>query len=245
MVSALLRLLNAGGFGYAMEMIVQKAVSVAGSIHIPEKVVLVLGLLFAVAVGVFGYKYIKLVSTAVFGFAGFIIGYEVLQRANVHFALDLPKICAYLVGALALAFLAYLAFKNFVYALFGLAAVAGFVGAYLLFPNYFLAFAAAIIVAMIAMSFVRYAFVIILSAGAGWLFMGMLSALVPSVKYFSLTEGLVGKLIAIGVACIFVLIQLRTSKEGSPVSNSGSQTSLLNKVMGKKRVKIRRVFDMW
>lgn len=241
MYSALLKVLNAGGFGSAMEMLVQKVVSVAEGIHIPEKVVLVLGLLFAVAIGVFGYKYIKLVSTAVFGFAGLVIGYEVFQKLNGHFDLNLPKVCAYLAGVLVLAFLGYLAFKSFVYALFGLAALAGFVGAYLIYPNYFFAIAAAVIVAMIAMSFVRYAFVIILSAGAGWLFMGMLSALLPNVDKLSLTAGLVGKLLALTVAFIFVLIQLSMSKSDSAISKN----SVLNKIKGKKRVKIRRVFDLW
>lgn len=241
MDSALLRVLNAGGFGKTMEMIVQKAVSVAGSINIPEKVVLVLGLLFAVAVGVFGYKYIKLITTAVFGVGGFIIGYEVFQRANGHFNWDLPDFCNYIAGALVLILLGYLAFKGFVYALFGFAALAGFVGAYILHPNYFLAIAAAVIVAMVAMFFVRYAFIVILSAGAGWLFMGMLSALVPGVEQFSLITGYVGEILALALALIFTVVQLAQSSGKSATAKN----SIFGKAAGTKRVKIRRVFDMW
>ena len=250
MDSALLKVLNAGSIGAAIEMVTQKIISVAAGINVPEKVVLVLGLILAALVGVFGYKYIKLLTTGVFGVAGYVIGFEVFTMVNRHFAWNLPGACAYIVGAVMLFGLGYLAFKKFVFALFGMAALAGFVGAYLVHPDYFLAIAAAVIVSMVSMYFIRYAFIAIISSAAAFVTVAMVASLAPSLTWVSLIASTTGKWVALGVAIVYVIIQLLPAKKDSAFSvssaaSSSSPNSILNKVMGKKRVKIRRVFDIW
>ena len=234
MDSTLINILNSG-IGGAIQIITDKVVSVATKISVPEKAVYALGLVLAVFVGILGYKYIKLITTLVFGVAGYIIGFAVFGMINNHFSLELPSACAYLAGIVLLLALGYLAYKKFAYGMFGLAGVAGFLLAYFIYPNYFLAIAAAVLVAMFSMSFVRYAFVSILSVGAGFLFMGMVSEFIPTLRLVSLTHGFVGKLLAMLIACIFIGIQLSLTRN----------ESALIKLPGKKRVKIRRVFDTW
>lgn len=257
MDSALLKVLNAGSIGAAIEMVTQKIISIAAGINVPEKVVLVLGLVLAALVGVFGYKYIKLLTTGIFGVAGFVIGFEVFTMVNRHFAWNLPGACAYIVGVVMLFGLGYLAFKKFVFALFGMAALAGFVGAYLVHPDYFLAIAAAVIVSMVSMYFIRYAFTAIISSAAAFVTVAMVASLIPSFTWASLIASTTGKWVALGVAIVYFIIQLLPSKKDSAFSVSAaasaaatsssrfSSKSILNKVMGKKRVKIRRVFDIW
>ena len=234
MDSTLLTILKSG-IGGAIQIITEKVVSVAAKISVPEKAVYALGLVLAVLLGVLGYKYIKLVTTAVFGVAGYIIGFELFRMVNNHFSLDLPSSAAYVVGVVLLLALGYLSYKKFAYGMFGLAGVAGFLLAYFIYPNLFLAIAAAVLVAMFSMYFVRYAFVSILSVAAGFLFMGMVSAFIPTLKLVSLTNGFIGKLFAMLIACVFIGIQLSVTRK----------ESTLIKPLGKKRVKIRRVFDTW
>ena len=70
MDSTLLNILKSG-IGGAIQIITEKVVSVAAKINVPEKAVYALGLVLAVLLGVLGYKYIKLLSTACFAVAGF------------------------------------------------------------------------------------------------------------------------------------------------------------------------------
>ncbi len=257
MDSALLKVLNAGSIGAALEMVIGKIVSVAAGINVPEKVVLVLGLILVALVGAFGYKYIKLLTTGVFAVAGFVIGFEVFTVVNRHFAWNLPGACAYIVGVVMLFGLGYLAFKKFAHALFGMAALAGFVGAYLVHPDYFLAIAAAVIVSMVSMYFIRYAFTAIIASAAAFVTVSLVSSLVPTLTWASLTTSTTGKWVALGVAIVYFIIQMIPARKDSAFSvsaaasaaaassSSFSSNSILNRVMGKKRVKIRRVFDIW
>ncbi len=232
MGSVLLKILNAGGIGGAINEITNTVVSFAGG-KIPDKVVLVVGLILAVLIGTLGYKYIKLLSTAVFAVVGYAIGSEGFRMIKEHFGWDVPNFVNYLVGAVVLILLAYVAYKKFAYALFVIAGAIGFLAGYFIYPNYLVAAAIALVVAMLAMSFVRYGFVIILSVSAGFLLMGMISAMAPNIRLLSLTEGFVGTLLAIVVSLIFVAIQLRLSHVE------------IKKLRGPRRVKIRRVFDTW
>lgn len=232
MGAVLLKILNAGGIGGAISETIKVIVSATGG-KISEKVILVAGLFLAVLIGTVGYKYIKLLSTAVFGVAGFVIGYMGFRMVKDHFAWNIPNALNYVAGVAILALLGYLAYKKFAYALFTIAGVTGFLVGYFIYPNYFVGAAAAIVIALIAMNFFRYGFVGILSVSAGFIFMGMISAMVPNLRLFSLSEGFVGRLMAVIIALIFAAIQLYLSR------------SEAKKYHGPRRVKIRRVFDTW
>ena len=105
---------------------------------------------------------------------------------------------------------------------------------YLFVPNYIVAAAVGVVVAMVAMYFVRWAFVIITSCAAGAVLMAILSAMAPTVGILQLS-GVVGKVLAILAALIFVSVQITsTKKEGAKKVGGGT-----------RRVKIRRVFDAW
>ena len=233
MGDVLLKIINAGGIGGAIREATNMIVALFGG-KIPEKAILVMGLLVAIAIGVFGYKYIKLLCTVIFGVGGYAIGLTAFRMLEVRFAWNVPSFVDYLVGVLVLALLGYLAYKKFAYALFVIAAAIGFLIGYFIYPSYLLGAIFAVIVAMVTMNFVRYGFVSILSISAGFIFMGMISALVPSLRLFSLTEGFVGKLLAIMIAIVFIVIQLQFSRKETKKFSSGT-----------KRVKIRRVFDTW
>ena len=232
MGSVLSKILNAGGVGGAINEATNMIVSLASG-KIPEKVILVAGMILAVLIGTIGYKYIKLFSTAIFGAVGYAIGFTAFRMVQAHFGWDVPGFVAYLAGIAVLVLLGFLAYKKFAYAMFLIAGAVGFLVGYFIYPSYFLGAALAIIVAMVAMNFVRYGFVGIMSVSAGFILMGMISAMAPNVRLLSLSEGFVGKLLALIISFVFVAIQLRVSHSEAKKQN------------GPRRVKIRRVFDTW
>ena len=138
-----------------------------------------------------------------------------------------------------LALLGYLAYKKFAYAMFVMVGALGFTIAYFIHPSYLLGAIFAVVVAMITMNFVRYGLIGVLSVSAGFVTMGMFSGIFPSVRWFNLTQGWAGKLLALLIAAVFAAIQLSMSKSESKNKKGNSIFG------GPKRVKIRRVFDTW
>lgn len=233
MGAVLAKILNAGGVGGAIREITDMLVLSAESINIPKQAVLIAGLLLAVWVGILGYKYIKLVAMTVFGIIGYAIGSEFFYMANNLLGWELPDFVAYLFGIVMFVLLGGIAYKKFAYALFFMAGMAGFLTGYFIYPNYFLATAIAILVALLAISFIRYGFIIILSVTSGFILASMISDLVPDVRFLSLTEGYVGIIIAVVASLLFMAIQLQMSRIE------------IKKLNSLRRVKIRRVFDAW
>lgn len=240
MGSVFFEILGSGGITEALNLVNEKMSSLATIIKLPALVLFVLGAVAAILVGSVGYKYIKLFSTACFAVAGYGIGNALFDVAKAHWNWNVPNLIGTIVGLAFLALLGYLAYKKFAYALFGVACFTGFVLAYFVYPNYLLAIAAGVIVALLSMHFVRYAFVTITSFGAGFVLISMLSAIAPNSALLKLGEGFMGKFFAVIVSLLFVAIQFRTT--GGIASGSGSD---ILKKHGPKRVKIRRVFDIW
>jgi hypothetical protein len=237
MGSILIKILNSGGIGDAISVVTGMIVSAFGG-KIPEKVIFAAGFVRAAFIGILGYKYIKLVSTVTFGVVGYAIGLTVFRMVEQRFALNLPGFVDYLAGIAMLVLLGYLAYRKFAYALFIMVGALGFLIAYFIHPSYLLGAICAVVVAMITMNFVRYGFITILSICAGFLSVGMVSGIFPSIKWFSLTQGIVGKLLALVIAFAFIVVQLRLSHVAGSSSKRGSHS-------GAKRVKVRRVFDIW
>ena len=240
MGKVLLEILEKGFVG-AIHEVINIVVSFLGG-KIPEKAILIVGMVLAILVGTLGYKYIKLLSTTVFSIVGFVIGFAGFRMLKAQFAWNIPETVDYVVGIVVLAFLGYLAYKKFSYALFTIAGATGFLIGYFISSrylegasstHYWVGAAAAIVIALVAMSFVRYGFISVLSVGAGFTFMAMLSELFPSIRFFSTSEGFVGILLAIIIACAFAAIQCYLSRKEAKIFK------------GPRRVKIRRVFDTW
>ena len=237
MGSIFFEFLEAGGVLEALGLLTEKISSVATIIKLPELVLFILGAAVAVFVGCAGYKYIKLISTACFVVAGYGIGEALFETAKGHWSWNIPDFVGTVAGIVLLALLGYLAYKKFAYALFGVACFAGFMLAYYTYPNYLLAIAVGVIVAMLSMHFVRYAFVILTSFGSGCVLMAMIAAMFPQVTLLQQNEGFVGRFVTIVASLLFVAIQFYSTK------GSGTGANKLHN--GKKRVKIRRVFDVW
>jgi hypothetical protein len=242
-------ILGAGGLSAALNLITEKLGSVATTVNVPAIAAYALGAVIAVLVGVFGYKYIKLLSAACFAVAGYGIGDALFNLVNTKFNLNLPAFVGIIAGVVLLAVLGFLAYKKVAYALFGVACFAGFVVAYFIYPNYLIALAIGVVVAFAAMYSIRTTFVAITSFAGGVTLIAMLSAIAPDVTQLRLGEGNIGKIIAIAAAFAFSALQYRITKgkKGSKgTKNDNILTgSKLVKTLGPKRVKIRRVFDGW
>ena len=207
---------------------------IAETVKLPAILFFLLGAALAIFVGVCGYKYIKLLSTILFGLIGYTIGSELFYVVKAHFAWEkIPNACAYIVGILVLALFAYLAYKKFSYALFGVMGVAGFVVSYFIIPNVSIAIAGAIGIALLSMFFIRYAFIILTSLGSGFVLLSMLHGIAPNVSLLNVTEGYVGLFLALVASLIFVAIQFYISRKE------------VDKRKGPRRMKKRRVFDTW
>ncbi len=237
MVSIFSEILASGGIPEALNLLTEKISSLATVIKLPALVLFILGAVIAFFVGTLGYKYIKLLSAACFAIAGYGLGGVLFEVAKAHWSWNLPDFVGTIVGIALLALLGYLAYKKFAYALFGVACFVGFVLAYFVYPNYVVSIAIGVIVGMLSMYFVRYAFVTITAFGGGFALIAMLSAIAPNVAVLKLNEGFIGIFIAIVVSLFFVSLQFYATR------GSGSGAGKL--LHGKKRVKIRRVFDMW
>ena len=232
MGSVFFDILNAGDVASAFYVIAEKLSNVASYINIPAIVMLVLGAVIALFLGVFGYKYIKLVCAVCFAAAGYGIGAGVFGLLKDAYVWEVPDFVGVLVGVAILALMGFLAFKKFAYALLGVSCFMGFALAYFIYPNYMVALAIGIVVAMLCMNFVRYAFVILTSLFGGFGLIAMLSAMLPAVEMLNL-YGFMGKLLALVASLIFVSIQFSITRKESKKSR------------GARRVKIRRVFDAW
>lgn len=232
MGSLFLEMLNAGGLAPALNLLAEKLSYLATVIKLPAMVMLLLGAVVAILVGTLGYKYIKLIATACFAIAGYGIGEAIFRTAKNSFGWNTPDYASIIAGVVLLALLGFLAYKKIAYALFGVAGLAGFALMYFIFPNYLIAVAVGVVVALLAMYFVRRSFIFITSFSAGLVLMALISAMAPTVKLLQLS-GLVGKILAIIVSLIFVSIQM------------GLTQSEAKKLHGPRRVKIRRVFDAW
>ena len=232
MGSVFFEIFNAGGYARALDLIAEKVSFLATTIKLPAIAMLVVGAIIAILVGTLGYKYIKLLSTVCFAVAGYGIGEALFRTASNSFGWKFPDYAGIIAGVVLFALLGFLAFKKIAFAMFGVACFAGFVMMYLFLPNYVIAIAVGAVVAMVSMYFVRYAFVIITSCAAGAVLMAMISAMAPQVALLQL-GGLVGKILAITAALIFMSVQFSATKKES------------KKFQGPRRVKIRRVFDAW
>lgn len=236
-------ILNAGSVVGAMNVINDAIVSTAQKINVSAIAIFIVGAIAAILVGLFGYKYIKLLSMISFGAAGYVIGEKFFSILKADKGEGLPEQCKYLLGIVAMVLLGYLAYKMFAYAMFGMAGAVGFLICYFFYPSYLVAIAGAVILAMIAMCYVRYAFIAIFSAVAGTVTMGMISGIFPDVKLLSLSDGIVGSILAFVLMAVFFMFQLHTSAGQTKTGILGG-----GKILGKsgpKRVKIRRVFDAW
>lgn len=245
-------ILGAGGLSAALNLITEKLGSLASTVNVPAIAAYVLGAVIAVLVGVFGYKYIKLLSAACFAVAGYGIGDALFNLVNTKFNLNLPGLVGIIAGVALLALLGFLAYKKIAYALFGVACFAGFVLAYFIYPNYLIALAVGVVAAFVAMYYIRTAFIAITSFAGGVTLIAMLSAILPDVTQLQLGVGNIGKIIAIVAALLFSSLQysIARSKKGKGAKGVGNNDSILGiskigKNLGPKRVKIRRVFDGW
>lgn len=229
-------ILEAGSIPAALNVIIEKLSAFATSIKIPAVAFFALGAIAAVLLGIWGYRYIKFIATACFALAGFGFGSSLFEVAKARFEWNVPDFVGTIAGVAILVLLGYLAYKKFAYALFGVACFAGFLFAYFIYPNYIIAISVGVIVAMVSMHFVRYAFVVITSFAGGYLLLGMLSAILPHIAFLKLDKGFVGMFLCVVVSLFFVSIQLHSS---------GKDVAAKKLFGGPRRVKIRRVFDVW
>ena len=243
MGSIFFEFLEAGDVLEALGLLTDKAAGLASILKLPALALFILGAAIALFVGSMGYKYIKLIATACFAVAGFGIGDALFETAKAHWSWNVPDFVGTLVGIAALAALGYLAYKKFAYALFGVACFTGFVLAYYTYPNYLLAIAAGVVAALLSMHFVRYAFVIITSFGGGCVLVAMVAAMLPDTTILQQNEGFVGRFLTIVISLLFVAIQFYLTKGSAGQHNVGDMN--IFKKHGPKRVKIRRVFDVW
>lgn len=238
-------ILATGGIPEALNLLTEKISSFAEGIKIPALVLFVLGAIAAAFVGTTGYKYIKLVAAACFAVAGYGLGGALFELAKGHWSWNVPGFVSILAGIVVMALLGYLAYKKFAYALFGVACFTGFVLAYFIYPSYVLAIAIGVIIAMVSMYFVRYAFVTITSFVGGFTFIAMLSAIAPQIGMLKLHEGFMGKFLAVALSLVFVALQFYITRGYASAGNNVGGLGEVFKKHGPKRVKIRRVFDMW
>lgn len=188
--------------------------SFAGKVHLPSLVTFLIGVVLAVFLGVCGYRFIKLFMSLSFGAIGYCIGVELTAFVNSKLTnYVLLSWMQYVIGAVvALLFLA-LAFRKFSYVMFAEIALVGIsTGLFYTDGNKLLALGTGLLLALISVYLVRWVFIAVSSVIGAFLAVDFLSQVID-VAFLKLDTSFVALFIALGVALVFIVIQLVSTQK--------------------------------
>ena len=212
----------------------------AEGMGIPPMVFYIVGLVAALAVGVLGYKIIKLLTAAAAAFVGYyFVGAELYFQIAEWLELDLPLWVPYIPAAIFGVLFFFLAFKKFSYAFYTVMALVGFILTYFYFKNVVLAIGGAILLALLCVCVLRIAFILLTSVVAAFVAVEMVAALVPTVELLQLSyTNLLGFAVVGVAALVFVVLQLIITRKDAPAAASVANPFV--KLKGKKASKLLR-----
>lgn len=192
----------------------------AGKVEVSERSMFIAGAVFAVIVGLLGYRFIKLFMGVLIGLVGYFAGLELfayLQETTSVIA-KAPQWTSYVVGVfLAVMFMA-LGFSKFSYAMFALFTVIGYnFAGYYLPDRPLLALAGAVVLALLSTLIVRFSFILVSSVAGGFAVVMYLGALLPKARFLQLGAEKSAFWVAVGVVLVFFVFQYATRRRKKDV----------------------------
>lgn len=177
----------------------------------------VIAIAVAVVIGLWGMRLIKPICAVLVGGIGFIAGMQLyaVLLANVGFMEKWPDWGKYILGGVLELVLALLGWFKCLHAVIAIYAVFG----YYLAVNYitdkvWLGIAGALLLALVAACIVRFAFILLASAGSAYVLVLALGKLLPKVQFLQIAgaEKVVPFCVMGTVALVLLLIQSETTR---------------------------------
>jgi len=210
LITDFLRGMTLDGFSFLYEL--NRLMSAfAASIGLIDTVLFIIGILLAVAFGIFGYKLIKLELSLGGAFLGYFAGTELFLFLEKNVG-DMPDWLAYVFGVLIAALLIVLIFWKFSYAWFCILAAITYAVIWYYAPgNHLLMLVGALAVGLVSMAMIRTSFVLVNGFLCAALGVSFLSACLPDVALLRLSQDTYGIATVGIVAVVFALIELLIS----------------------------------
>ncbi|MBQ1229411.1 MAG: hypothetical protein IIX80_00105 [Clostridia bacterium] len=189
-------------------------ISLAGKITLDAWIAFIIAAVLAAAVGVFGYKLIKLVIALGFGVGGYFIGEE-LYRLLSEKLTEIPDWAVYVCGGVVALGFCIFAFCRFSYAWFGAAAIFGYIAVGHFMPDGYvlLSVGAALLIALLSVSLIRVVFILVTSATAAGFLISFLGAIFPEQAFLQIGQGWI-PYVLVGVATIlFASVQFAINRQ--------------------------------
>lgn len=189
----------------------------ATDLNIKVMIFYIIGVVFALLAGALGYRLIKVLLAAGFAYVGYFAGLELFDLIVSSASFSIPGWISYVIGGLCAVLLFLAAFFRFSYALYTALAFIGYhltihlTAAHIAEPG-LLAIAAGLLLALVAIFFVRLSFVLISSYLGGVFSVGFLGLLLPKVEVLQLGTNNIAFLIVIGLFVVFTVLQLLTTR---------------------------------
>ena len=176
----------------------------AAELDMAAWILFAVGLVAVFAVGLFGYKLVKLLTALLAGYAGYFIGAEIYHAViKVQFE-KCPEWVVYITGGIIAALFLFLGFVKFSYVLFALSAFGGYsVVYYYLDGNLLLALGGALLAGILMITLVRSSVILVTSFGCALLSVSFLAGLLPKVEAFRLE---IDNWTAIGLAVLMFFV---------------------------------------
>lgn len=189
--------------------------SFAEKIHLPSLVFYILGVAIALFLGICGYKFIKLFMSLSFAAIGYCVGTEVVVFINSKLTdYETMSWVKYVLGGLFALLFLVLAFRKFSYVMFAEIALVGIsTGLFYLDGNKVLALGTGLLLALLCVYIVRWAFIVISSAVGGFMIVDFLSQIITKADFLKLDSSIVALCIAIGLSVVFIVVQLISTQK--------------------------------
>ena len=177
----------------------------------------VVAIAVAVVIGLWAMRLIKPISALAIGGVGYLAGTEIyrLLVSNIGFMEKWPDWGKYVLGGVLAVILAILGWKKCLHAVLVIYAVAGYYFASYYFANNVLVgIAGALLLTLLAAFVVRFAFILVTSAGSAYLLVLALGKLLPKVSFLQLAgaERTVPLCVFGTVAIVLFLVQCETTR---------------------------------
>ena len=185
----------------------------ASNLKLDNMIFYIAGIVLALLIGVLGYRLIKVLLAASFAYVGYLAGVELFGFLGTY-APNMPAWLSYVFGGVCAVLLFAAAFLRFSYALYTLLAMVGYHLLTVYVPDHrFIAIAGGLLLALLAVYFVRLSFVILTSYAGALFTVGFLGKLLPNLAFLQLGTSQIAFFIVLGLILVFVLLQLLTTRK--------------------------------
>ncbi len=177
------------------------------------------GVLIAVGIllGLFAMRLVRPICGLLCGGIGFMAGYRLfaILTANVKFMANCPSFVKYILGAVVGLLLFFLGwYKCLHLTLVAYAGIGFYLASHYIAEGLWIGLAGALIAALLAACVIRFAFILLASAGSAYLLVYGIGKLLPNVKFLQITGGdlVLPCCICAVLAIVLALIQRETTR---------------------------------